>query len=455
MYERYYGLTDKPFALTPNPRFVFYSRQYREAEGQLLYGIKSREGFLLVTGQPGTGKTTLCRDLIEKLDRDRVRSALIFNPFLNGTEMLEALLTEFGIVVPTGCTRIELLDRLNQFLLAQLALGKSCVAIFDEAQHLSSEFLEQIRVLSNLETDQEKLIQIILVGQPELLDKIRTPTMAQLDQRVSIRATLTDLDEHETDRYIHHRLNVAGARGQVRFNKRAVTEIHRASRGVPRLINLVADRTLLAGFAAQTRDIGALHVRKAVLALRGEDSKLGATASPRRIWRRRVALIGTAAAVIGTTLGIALWPGRARPANAEALYWKGTMESSPADAQQALQTLVSSYPQSPRVNDALVRLAQLQMARGARAEALHSLLTLAERTPVGPAHGKTLLWIARVQLDGGDTTSACGSLRATLADSVSADADLSRQVESVGSACVTTRVDAVSSAPDSSAGPPR
>jgi general secretion pathway protein A len=455
MYERYYGLTDKPFALTPNPRFVFYSRQYREAEGQLLYGIKSREGFLLVTGQPGTGKTTLCRDLIEKLDRDRVRSALIFNPFLNGTEMLEALLTEFGIMVPAGCTRIELLDRLNQFLLAQLALGKSCVAIFDEAQHLSAEFLEQIRVLSNLETDQEKLIQIILVGQPELLDKIRTPTMAQLDQRVSIRATLTDLDEHETDRYIHHRLNVAGARGQVRFNKRAVTEIHRASRGVPRLINLVADRTLLAGFAAQTRDIGSVHVRKAVLALRGEDSKLGAAANPRRVWRRRAALIGTAAAVIALTVGIALWPGRARPANAEALYWKGTMERSPADAQQALQTLVSTFPQSPRVNDALVRLAQLQMARGARAEALHSLLTLAERTPVGPAHGKTLLWIARVQLDGGDTTSACGSLRATLADSVSGNADLSRQLESVGSICTTTRVDAVSSAPDTSGETPR
>jgi TolA-binding protein len=173
------------------------------------------------------------------------------------------------------------------------------------------------------------------------------------------------------------------------------------------------------------------------------------------VWRRRVALIGTAAAVVATTISIALWPGRARPANAEALYWKGTMGSSPADAQQALLTLVASFPQSPRVNDALVRLAQLQMARGARAEAIHSLLTLAERTPAGPSHGKTLLWIARVQLDGGDTTSACGSLRATLADSVAADADLSRQVESVGAACSTTRIDAVSSAPDSSGGTPR
>src|SRR3954466_8265894 len=279
MYEAFFGLKDKPFSLTPNPRFVFYSQQYREAEGQLLYGINNREGFMLVTGQPGTGKTTLCRDLLEKLDHEKSQSALIFNPFLNGIEMLAALLTEFGVSVPERGTRKELLDRLNQFLLAQLAPGKNCVAIFDEAQHLSSEFLEQIRVLSNLETDQEKLIQIVLVGQPELLDKIRTPQMAQLDQRVSIRCTLTDLDEQETDRYIHHRLNVAGARGQIRFTPKAVNEIYRASHGVPRLINLICDRALLAGYAAQVRDIDPVHVRKAVAALRGEDSEVDANVS--------------------------------------------------------------------------------------------------------------------------------------------------------------------------------
>src|SRR3954454_20567828 len=129
MYEQFYGLTDKPFSLTPNPRFVYYSKQYREAESQLLYGISNREGFMLVTGQPGTGKTTLCRDLLEKLDRKKVQSALVFNPFLNAHEMLGALLTEFGVTVPPQASRKELLDRLNQFLLAQIVLGKSCVAI--------------------------------------------------------------------------------------------------------------------------------------------------------------------------------------------------------------------------------------------------------------------------------------------------------------------------------------
>jgi general secretion pathway protein A len=441
MYEQFYGLTDKPFSLTPNPRFVFYSQQYREAEGQLLYGINSREGFMLVTGQPGTGKTTLCRDLIEKLDREKVQSALIFNPFLNGVEMLAALLTEFGVAVPPSPSRKDLLDRLNQFLLAQLAIGKSCVAIFDEAQHLTTEFLEQIRVLSNLETDQEKLIQIVLVGQPELLDKVRTPSMAQLDQRVSIRSTLTDLDEQETDRYIHHRLNVAGARGQVRFSPRAVSEIYRASHGVPRLINLISDRALLAGYAAQTRDIGPEHVRKAILALRGEEADLSSTprSSPTGSRRsRRMIAVGAIGVVAAVSLGIALWPGRALP-DAETLYWRGTMSAQPADAEKDLNSLITRFPQSPRLNDALLHIAQLEMARGDRAGALQTLAQLSQRNPSGPMHTQSALWTAKVQLDGGDTASACRTAAAnTRLDSL-ALADATNIFASIGTACASAK----------------
>ncbi len=443
MYEKFYSLTDKPFSLTPNPRFVFYSQQYREAEGQLLYGINNREGFMLVTGQPGTGKTTLCRDLIEKLDSSKTQSALIFNPFLNGSEMLAALLTEFGISAPSGGTRKDLLDRLNQFLLAQLALGKSCVAIFDEAQHLTSEFLEQIRVLSNLETDQEKLIQIVLVGQPELLDKIRTPQMSQLDQRVSIRCTLNDLDEQETDRYMHHRLNVAGARGQIRFSQRAVSEIYRASHGVPRLINLICDRALLAGYAVQTRDIEPEHVRKAVAALRGEDAEVNANVSTAKSvgskgWGRKAATIAAliVLAAVGTA-AVAFWPKRTPTAPDAALYWRATTAETATDAEHDLLNLVATYPTSRYLNDALLRIGQLALSRGDRSTAIMQLTKLSEATPPGFMHTRALLLTALAQLDGADTTAACGVLSADLAPTVVSDTAVSRQLASVTTLCAT------------------
>src|SRR5829696_6758485 len=277
MYEAFYGLAEKPFSLTPNPRYVFYSERYRSALDHLLYGLHEKEGFMLLTGMVGTGKATLCRELLENLDRDRYRTALIFNPFLNGTEMLQALLTEFGCSYPPGATNKELLDRLNRFLLSQLIDGKTCVAIFDEAQHLSSEFLEQIRVLSNLETDKEKLVQILLVGQPELRDRIQQPSLAQLDQRVSLRCTLSDLNRQETERYIHHRLNVAGAQGRIQFTSRAMARIHEESRGVPRLISLITDRALLAGYVAQTMKLGPVHVDQGLASLRGEAGEAKAT----------------------------------------------------------------------------------------------------------------------------------------------------------------------------------
>lgn len=434
MYQEFYGLTEKPFALTPNPQFLFYSRQYREAEDQLLYGINNREGFMLVTGQPGTGKTTLCRDLIEKLDRKKYQSALVFNPFLNGEEMLAALLTEFGVTPPPGANRKELLDRLNAFLLAQLAMGRSCVAIFDEAQHLSTEFLEQIRVLSNLETHQEKLIQIILVGQPELLENILSPRMAQLDQRVSIRCTLSDLDLQETDRYIHHRLNVAGSKGEIRFNKKAVEEIYRASGGVPRRVNLICDRALLAAYSEQMRDVNVQHVRKAVHALRGDDLADVAPPRGRSAWKRWTAIITPIVLAAGVVAAVAFWPGRSE-AGDEALYWTATMASSPAAAERSLVDLVRKYPASRRVDDALLQLARLEMARGDRAAALATLAGLSRREPAGLWHQRAALLSGLVQLDGADTVAACSSVRAATADSATSDPLLAAQTADLVSLC--------------------
>jgi general secretion pathway protein A len=440
MYEAFFGLSEKPFSLTPNPKYVFYSQQYREAEGQLLYGINNREGFMLVTGQPGTGKTTLCRDLMEKMNRDKVQSALIFNPFLNAHEMLSALLGEFGVSAPPQASRKDLLDRLNQFLLAQLVLGKSCVAIFDEAQHLSTEFLEQIRVLSNLETDREKLLQIILVGQPELLDKIRTPGMAQLDQRVSIRCRLTYLGEEETDRYIHHRLNVAGARGQVRFEPKAIAEIHRASTGVPRLVNLVTDRSLLAAYTQHSRKIGVDHVRKAVQALRGEEPEIAKASdgAPKAIRAARTprwriaALVALMLGAVGLA-GLTYWP-RESANDAEALYWRGATPRSAEDGETAFRELVERFPDSPRIPSALLGLAQYMSSRGDRAGALQVYRQIIDRFPRDSASPRAYVLSAMVQLDSGDTVAACRSIAST--DSLAvADRFLVSKIERIGALC--------------------
>jgi general secretion pathway protein A len=295
MYEDFYSLNERPFSLTPNPRYVFYSSRYREASDELYYGIERKEGFMLLTGWPGTGKTTLCRDLLEKLEPNKYRSALVFNPFLNGVEMQQALLTEFGVPFPLGASRNDLLNALNAFLLEQLAAGRTCVAVFDEAQHMSTEFLEQIRVLSNLETSDEKLIQIVLVGQPELLFRIKMPGMAQLDQRVSVRSSLTHLNRDETKRYLYHRLDVAGARGRVDFSDRAVARIYRASQGIPRRINAIADQTLLAGYVDRTRNLGVHQVKQAIASLRGDEADGRVTSGE---FGRRIAIALSAAAAI-------------------------------------------------------------------------------------------------------------------------------------------------------------
>jgi type II secretory pathway predicted ATPase ExeA len=408
VYESFYGLTEKPFTLTPNPRFVFQSEQYRVAEEQLLYGIAQKEGFMLVTGAPGTGKTTLCRGLLEKLDQQKHRVALVFNPFFSGVEMLQALLSEFGLGDAGTTSRKELLDKLNTYLLQQLANGRTCIAIFDEAQHLTTEFLEQIRVLSNLETDNEKLIQIILVGQPELQTLLRTPQVAQLDQRVSVRCSLTHLSRDETGRYIYHRLNVAGAKGRIPFAEDGLRLIHAATGGVPRLINLTCDRALLAGYSAQTRAISQEQVRQAIASLRGEEGISSPDADAPRLLgnpsrRGRWVALGAAIAA-ALLLAVGWWR---MDFSAEVLAWKAAVSSSPREAEQALVRIAREHPASRRRENAILRLAQFQIAKGDARNAMTWLDLLYKEYPAGAGNAERQYWTARALLAGGDTTRAC------------------------------------------------
>lgn len=302
VYSEFFGLEERPFSLTPNPRYAFYSDQYRAALEQLLYGLEQKEGFLLLTGMVGTGKTTLCRDLFNRLSPNKYRTALIFNPFLSGHELLQSLLSEFGCSYTREMGRKDLLDRLNRYLLSQLVAGNICIAVFDEAQNLSVEFLEQIRVLSNLETETEKLLQIVLVGQPELRQRIEQPNLAQLDQRVSMRLTLRGLTREETERFVYHRLNIAGSQGGIEFKRSALKMVHESSGGIPRIINQICDRSLLAGYVERTRVIGAKQVRQALAALRGSDEELQ-TPPQLAPSRGRRLLVATAAAAILLVVG--------------------------------------------------------------------------------------------------------------------------------------------------------
>jgi general secretion pathway protein A len=265
MYESFYGFKEKPFTLTPDPRYFYPSRAHREALDHLLYGIREREGFIVVTGDVGTGKTTLCRAILLQLE-EGTTTAVILNPILSEDELLRAILRDFGLPA-VGRTKNELIGELNDFLLQTIVDGRRAVLIVDEAQNLSHELLEQIRLLSNLETERDKLIQIILVGQLQLLAHLQSPEMKQLNQRVSVRYRLRPLSYQETCQYIYHRLMVAGGTTGVSFSTGAMKAIHTFSEGIPRLINLAADRALLQGYTDQAREITTKRAKAALASL--------------------------------------------------------------------------------------------------------------------------------------------------------------------------------------------
>lgn len=298
MYEEFFGFVDKPFSLTPDPKYLYKSESHANAFELLQYAVRRREGFVVVTGDIGTGKTTLCRALLEQIDR-RTFTALVLNPFLSEDDLLRLILQDFGVVSReevkqgrlAGVSKQELIDTLYDFLLGLLPLQANAVLIIDEAQNLPLQVLEQLRILSNLETDREKLLQMILVGQLNLQPLLRSPELRQLDQRVSIRYELKPLTQDEVTAYVNHRLHVAGGAGQVQFTPKALQYVHQYSGGIPRLINLLCDRSLLGAYSARSNRVSPELVERAA-----ETLDLQPVERPRFSWlRRRTPLVARAA----------------------------------------------------------------------------------------------------------------------------------------------------------------
>ena len=272
MYTEYFGLNEKPFSISPDPRYLYLSQRHADALAHLLYGISESGGFIQLTGEVGTGKTTLIRSMLGQLP-EHAEIALILNPQLSSKQFLQAICQELHVDFLARDTARQLIDHLNRRLLELHAAGKRAVLIVDEAQTMSPELLEQVRLLTNLETSRQKLLQIILIGQPELREMLARPGMRQVAQRITGRYHLEPLNATDTAVYVNHRMRVAGGRAGI-FDKRALHTLFRRSQGIPRLINVIADRALLAAYTLESPQIGARLVRRAADEVFGQRRKL-------------------------------------------------------------------------------------------------------------------------------------------------------------------------------------
>jgi len=315
-YEDFYGFVQSPFTLAPDPRFLYLSPSHDAALQLLLQAIHRKEGIVVLTGDIGTGKTTVCRSVLEQLDMTCFTS-LLLNPFLSVEELLREILLDFGVVsreaVRSGriasATKHDLVSTLHEFLVSLIPIGGSGVLIIDEAQHLSPQVLEELRVLSNLETNHQKLLQIVLVGQLNLLDVLASPEVTQLDQRISMRATLSPLTRQDVEAYIAHRLSIAHGSSSITFEASALDSVYAASRGVPRVINLLCDRALMIGASFGLRTIPADVVSEAAAALGLRTTRAKASAWKDYIWR----WAGVAAAVIALVAALLLFAPLSNP----------------------------------------------------------------------------------------------------------------------------------------------
>lgn len=321
MFEKYFGLTENPFNLTPDPKYLYFSKVHKEALSHLKYGIDEKKGFILITGDVGAGKTTLCRVLLTTLP-DTIKTALILNPTLSDIELLQTINQEFGID-SGNVSKKALLDELYGFLLDVRTENKNAVLIIDECQNLSTDVLEQIRMLSNLETEKEKLLQIVLIGQPELKSMLSTPSLKQINDRITVRYHMGLLSKPDTKEYIRHRLIISGSHGDIKFSRAALNRIFKFSSGLPRRINSACERSLLIAFTKGTNTITGSITRQAIKEITGENHRSS-------YFKRALAVAAAAAIITGLIFFF-------KPA-ISLINEKAGMVKTGADTQRTLQS---------------------------------------------------------------------------------------------------------------------
>ncbi|MGP4843219.1 ExeA family protein [Marinobacter sp. 1Y8] len=350
MYYEFFGFREPPFSIAPDPRYLYLSERHKEALAHLMYGVQGQGGFIVITGEVGTGKTTVCRCFIENVP-DNVDIALVLNPRLSARELLSSICDELGIAHPSGSSIKKLIDLINHHLLESHAAGRHKVLIIDEAQNLSADVLEQLRLLTNLETAEKKLLQIVLLGQPELQDILDTQELRQLSQRITARYHLDAISRDELSAYLRYRLSVAGQKSEF-FTSKALSQLYRVSRGIPRVINLVCDRALLGAYAEGSHEVGKTHIVGAAREVLGKRRLSLRSAPPSQNLRRASAAAAVAAAVV--MIWVAVDQFRGEGADTAPVAQAEAQKAPPSDKQTEKQTRESTDAPASEVAEAVV-----------------------------------------------------------------------------------------------------